>query len=616
MTLQDFLSRLDNVKPKSGYYMARCPAHDDKENSLSLRVGEDERILLKCHRGCTVPQIVAAMGLSEKDLFPEPAEKRSSRQSKSIVATYKYISPEGVAYEKIRYSDKSFIWRQPDGKGGYAFNRKGITPTLYKRVDILPDTVYFVEGEKDVDSLYNHSAAAVSPPDGAKSKWQPQYTEALTGKNVVILPDNDKPGQALAQTAAAELNGKASSVKVLDLTRVWPQLPEKGDISDIFAVMPSEDVFMKLEELEANTPEWATEDLEKSLKLIRASDVPYEPPKFLIPPYFQIGKGTLIQADPGTGKTAFMCAIAAHITTGKPIFDIPVKEPGNVLMISVEDDLPILRGRIEASGGDLTHVSFMEEPAGLTFNSPEIEKAIKAINAKMVVFDPLQAFIGAKVDMHRSNETRPELAKLFEMAGRNNCSITIVGHNAKGSKERSAITQGLGSVDIPAAMRSVMSIIRNPEDESECIVIHVKCSNAPKGRSIKYRIGDRGGVTWTGFSDMTVDDLNIVVKRKEKGIPYENEPLVQVFNQLIADKPAGGFWSYSDFKAEGSKILGVPPYGDLNELRSKLDNGLDKELLQRSGLVVTHGARGSHNRHGIRIERYIQPKGFQLKIES
>lgn len=184
--------------------------------------------------------------------------------------------------------------------------------------------------------------------------------------------------------------------------------------------------------------------------------------------------------------------------------------------------------------------------------------------------------------------------------------------------DKSPVNRALGSVDIPAAMRSVMELTVNPDDPSECVMVHVKCSNAPKGRSIAYTIGARGGVHWVGFSPMTVEDLT-VVKRKEKNKPvihYENEPLVQVFNQLITDKPAGGFWSYADFKSEGAQILGFPPYDDLTDLRQKLDNGLARELQQRDGLIVNYGAKGKNNIRGIRVERYKQPDGYQTKISE
>ena len=348
--------------------------------------------------------------------------------------------------------------------------------------------------------------------------------------------------------------------------------------------------------------------------LIKASDVPYEPPRWLIAPYIQKGKGTLIQADNGTGKTAFVCAIASHVTTGRPLLGIPVATPGNVLILSVEDDLPVLRGRIEASGGDLDKCHFLTNAAGLSFNSPEVEAAVKQIEAKLVIFDPLQAFMGAKVDMFRANETRPEFAKLFEMCARNDCACIIIAHTSKTAGEKSPVNRALGSVDIPAAMRSVLQIIKNPDNEYERIAVHVKCSNAPKGQSLVYSIGDRGGVQWVGFSPMTDDDLTTIVKRKEKGIPYENEPLVQVFNQLITDKPGGGFWSYADLKSEGAKILGFPPYSDITDLRNKLSGPLSKELQQRDGLIVTCGVKGAHGVRGIRIEQYQLPQGYQTSL--
>jgi len=346
--------------------------------------------------------------------------------------------------------------------------------------------------------------------------------------------------------------------------------------------------------------------------LLKASDVPYEPPRFLIKPYFQRGKGTLIQADNGTGKTAFMCAIAAHISTGRAILDIHIETPGNVLILSVEDDLPVLRGRIEENGGDLEKCYFLSNAAGLTFNSQEVEKTVKQIEAKLVIFDPFQAFIGENVKMDKSNETRPKLAKLFEMADRNDCAIAIIAHIGKGSMSTSPVNRSLGSVDIPAAMRSIIQLTRNPDDESELIAVHVKCSNAPKGRSIAFAVVDRGGVQWHGFSDMTVEDLSTIVKRKEKGIPYEDEPLVRVFKQLIADRPGGGFWSYGDLANSCMKILGFPPYSSHYDLKTKLEGSLSRELQEREGLIVTCGHRHSGQR-GIRIERYKDSIEYRIK---
>ena len=349
---------------------------------------------------------------------------------------------------------------------------------------------------------------------------------------------------------------------------------------------------------------------------VAAAEIPYEPPRWLIAPYFQKGKGCLIQADNGTGKTAFMCAIAAHVSTGAPLEGLQVIDPGPVLMVSVEDDLPVLRGRIEANGGDLTKVFLVPAAAGLTFISPEIEQMVQMTGAKLLVFDPFQAFLGSNVDMFRANETRVVLAKLFEMCSRNDCACAIVAHMGKNGLGKAAVNQSLGSVDIPAAMRSIIQIVKNPENDSERLAVHVKCSNAPTGKTLAYSIGDRGGVEFHGFTDFSTEDLSAAVKRKEKGIPYDQEPMVQVFNQLITDRPGGGFWSYDEVKLEGAKILGFPPFGSVGELKKRLDGGLARELQQKDGIIVTHSATGRSNVRGVQIEQYKVPTSYQTKIHG
>ncbi len=607
MTIHDILPRLRGVKGGQGQWTALCPAHQDTRNSLSISTGQDGRILFHCHAGCSVEAIAGALGLSVKDLFED-----KSRSKPQIEAVYTY--PSGA--QKLRRTDKSFSWRRPDGKGGWIYNRQGVPHSLYIAGE-LTGAVFVCEGEKDADNLYKLGCNAASGEDGAgPGKWHKEYTRQLRGCAVCIFQDNDEIGRAYAQETAAALYGVADSVKVLDLATIWPNIPEHGDVSDLIARAGAEKACTLIAKLSTETPYWKPPTDQAKPQLVRACDVPYEPPRWTIAPYIQRGKGTLIQADNGTGKTAFVCAIAAHVSTGQALLDIPVETPGNVLLLSVEDDLPVLRGRIEASGGNLDKCHFLTNAAGLSFNSPEVEEAVKQVQARLVIFDPLQAFMGANVDMFRANETRPELAKLFEMCDRNDCACIIIAHTAKNAGDKSPVNRALGSVDIPAAMRSVLQIIENPDNEYERIAVHVKCSNAPKGKSIAYTIGDRGGVQWIGFSPMTADDLTAVVKRKEKGIPYENEPLVKVFNQLVTDRPGGGFWSYADLKSEGAKILGFPPYTDINDLRQRLDCGLARELQSHDGLIVTHSAKGKGNVRGVRVEPYQHPQGYQTKIST
>lgn len=603
MNLQEVLSHFDGVKRRNeNEYMARCPCHDDKKQSLCIGNGE-KGVVLKCQAGCDTRAILDRVGLKPADLFFE--KKQDNRPQ--IVATYQY--PNGV--QKLRRSDKSFAWRRPDGKGGWIYNRKGVPHSLYIAGELSED-VAITEGEKDADNLHKLGWTAVSGEDGAgPGKWRSEYTEQLRDFPVVIFQDNDDVGKAYAQEVATALSGVAKSVHLLDLSKIWPEIPEHGDVSDLIARFGEEQSSDMIAELIRKTPAWAPQNPAVSC----AADVPYEEPKWTIAPYFQRGKGTLIQGDSGSGKTAFVCAVAAHVSTGKPLLNSTIETPGNVLVLSVEDDQPILRGRIEASGGDLTKIFFHNNPAGLTFTSPEIWSIVKQYKIKLIIFDPFQAFLGSGIDMFRANETRPVLARLFELCDQEDCAVIIVAHTSKNS-DKSVVNRSLGSVDIPASMRSVMQLIRNPDNPDQCVMVHVKSSNAPRGRSIAYTIGDRGGVHWDGYSPITVEDLGNIAKREKKGIPYDKEPLVQVFNQLITDRPGGGFWSYSDLKKEGAKILGFPPFSDLNELRSKLDGGLAKELQKNDGLIVVYGEKNRTNARGIRIEQYQKPKAYQTKLNA
>jgi len=613
VSLCDILQRLDKVKPDGkGGHWALCPCHPDKNPSLSI-TEKDGKILAHCFScRASLPDVLDVLGLSEM-------QTRSSQTVQQNVkeAVYSYA---GGKLRKLKYrrpdGSKYCTWQHKDGNR-WSKGRKNIAPGLYQSRHELPNTLFLVEGEKDADNLEKADVPAVSLPDGAQSKWEPSYSETLKGKSIIILPDNDRPGKAYAEMCAKNLHGVAAAVWILDLKQAWPEIPDKGDVSDLLFRFGVDTGFQMVMDLAQNTPKWtpAAEAPEEPapLSLICADSVEYVPPRWLIEPYFQRGKGTLIQADPGTGKTAFMCAIAAHVSTGKPFLDTPVQTPGAVLMLSVEDDLGVLRGRIAKNGGDLKKVFFMPNASEMTFNSPEIEQAIKQIGAKLLIFDPLQAFLGAKIDMFRANETRPALAKLFEMCDRHDCACAIIAHMGKSNLGKSPVNQSLGSVDIPAAMRSVLHITKNPEVENELLAVHVKSSNAPKGQSIAYSIVDRGGVEWHGFSDFSADDLNIVKKRTEKGIPYDREPLVQVFNQLIADRPGGGFWPYEEVKAAGMRLLGFPPFSTARDLSKKLSGPLARELQTKDGLIVICGHRQNGQR-GIRIEQYQHPEAYQTRI--
>lgn len=268
MTINDILSRLEGVKPGAGpnQYIARCPAHMDQHQSLSIGVGSDGRILLNCFAGCDTEEIVEAMDLTMKDLFVE--------QPKTEIdyPVYYYTDEKGnllAKKERWQGQKKGFTWYRLDSAGewikGLGDGVDKLKMPLYNLKAIAeapPDRpVYLVEGEKDVETLRAYLFTATTTPNGASTKWgEVLYTEPFKGRTVYIIPDNDKAGYAYAQNAAIALSRVAKSVKVLELKKVWPDIPERADISDYIAKVGYQKALEGLKQLEAEAIPFETAD--------------------------------------------------------------------------------------------------------------------------------------------------------------------------------------------------------------------------------------------------------------------------------------------------------------------------------------------------------------------
>jgi 5S rRNA maturation endonuclease (ribonuclease M5) len=242
------LNGLRSQKTASGF-QAQCPAHDDQRESLSIGEGTDARVLLKCHAGCEVKAIVAALDLSLADLFENSVQTRGE-----VDSIYRYEDREGHdLFRVVRYRPKDFRVGRASASGDFEWGLGGVTPVLYHLPDILEagkadERIFIVEGEKDVDSLFAVGLKATTNFGGA-GKWRPSYSESLRNARVAIIPDNDETGRTHAQTVAAALTGVASEVKVVELAG----LPVKSDVSDWLAADHTVD---ELNALVESTPLW------------------------------------------------------------------------------------------------------------------------------------------------------------------------------------------------------------------------------------------------------------------------------------------------------------------------------------------------------------------------
>lgn len=234
------LAKLENVRRKGSGWMARCPAHADRANSLSIDL-DAGKVLLKCFAGCTSSEIVERVGLELSDLFePEAssnghAAAKPATQQRRIVKVYDYqdASGEHILHQTVRYEPKGFAQRRPDGKGDWIWNLNGITPVLYNLpwlgLTIAGDEVWITSGEKDADRLQELGLFATTNPLGeGPGKWHEHFNELLRDKHVIVPEDNDETGRQHVLEVAQSLHGTAASIKVLRL----PGLPEHGDVAD------------------------------------------------------------------------------------------------------------------------------------------------------------------------------------------------------------------------------------------------------------------------------------------------------------------------------------------------------------------------------------------------
>lgn len=215
-----------NGRGSGNQWQCCCPAHDDKNPSLSVS-NQEGKVLVHCHSGCSQTDVIFA--LTKLGLW-----KENNRNSTRIIdSIYSYVDSTGkVIYESVRYSPKSFSLRRPNGYGGYIYNIQGIEPVVYQLPAVLEgisqnQIIFIVEGEKDVVTLNKLGFYATCNHGGA-GKWNEDHSAYLKGAHVIILPDNDKAGREHAIEVIKTLRKYADSIRVLEL----PNLPEKGDITD------------------------------------------------------------------------------------------------------------------------------------------------------------------------------------------------------------------------------------------------------------------------------------------------------------------------------------------------------------------------------------------------
>lgn len=246
------------------------------------------------------------------------------------------------------------------------------------------------------------------------------------------------------------------------------------------------------------------------LKLIHMEDVVSKEVEWLWYPYIPYGKITIIEGDPGEGKTTLVLKLAAALSSGLPLpcDDDKEYEPIHIIYQTAEDGIEdTIKPRLEKAGADCSMIRVIDETdKELSMTDDRLEQAIIETGARLIILDPIQAYIGATVDMHRANEIRPVLKHLGIIAEKHNCAIILIGHMNKASGSKSTY-RGLGSIDIQATARSVLLVARLRDKPNIRIMAHDKSSLAPAGDAIGFEMTEDNGMVCIGPYDITIDEL-------------------------------------------------------------------------------------------------------------
>ena len=481
----------------------------------------------------------------------------------------------GDIYEDAAHHNVVFVGRDADGHPRYASCR-GIYEKF--RQDVAGAEKSFGFAHRGTDKqlmVFEAPIDLLSFIELFPKNWQQHNYLSLGGvsakalqqflserpdmERVFLCLDADKAGEDACKRLVALLPDTVS------VTRIQPTRKDWNDVLVHRAEIPNRNYFKSIVLKEPSKPE--------TVKIIRMSDVELTPVEWLWKPYLPFGKLSVLQGNPGEGKTYFAMHLAAACTNGKLLPNMERMEPFNVIYQTAEDGLgDTVKPRLIEAGADLDRVLVIDDSeVQLTLSDERIEKAIIENNARLVIIDPIQAYLGADVDMNRANEVRPIFMRLGQVAQRTGCAILLIGHLNKAAGMQS-LQRGLGSIDIAAAVRSVMFIGKLKHDPTMRILTHEKSSLAPPGASLAFSLGDEGGFRWVGEYDITADEML-------SGIEPQRETKTQQAKDLICTLLAGGKQVLSEDIDKAALERGIPGR-TVRDAKRELGDALKSKIVE------------------------------------
>ena len=498
-----------------------------------------------------------------------------TKERKLSPSLVNFFIAAGDIYEDAAHHNVVFVGRDADGHPRYASSR-GIHEKFRQDAAGAEKAFGFAHRGTDKQLLvFEAPIDLLSFIELFPKNWQQHSYLSLGGvsgkalrqflsersdvERVFLCLDADKAGEDACKRLAGLLPDTVS------VTRIQPCMKDWNDVLVHRAEIPNRNYFKSIVLKEPSKPE--------TVKIIRMSDVELTPVEWLWKPYLPFGKLSVLQGNPGEGKTYFAMHLAAACTNGKLLPNMERMEPFNVIYQTAEDGLgDTVKPRLIEAGADLDRVLVIDDSdVQLTLSDERIEKAIVENNARLVIIDPIQAYLGADVDMNRANEVRPIFMRLGQVAQRTGCAILLIGHLNKAAGMQS-LQRGLGSIDIAAAVRSVMFIGKLKHDPTMRILTHEKSSLAPPGASLAFSLGDEGGFRWVGEYDITADEML-------SGIEPQRETKTQQAKDLICTLLAGGKQVLSEDIDKAALERGIPGR-TVRDAKRELGDALKSKIVE------------------------------------
>ncbi|WP_270428661.1 AAA family ATPase [Faecalimonas umbilicata] len=474
-------------------------------------VGETNRRTGKEDAGrqkvCPIP--LPGLELPERNESCEIARKYLIEQRKLSEQLVDQMIAKGDIYESKNYHNVVFVGRDKEQNPRYAAMRgtdekryrgeaKG-SEKIYGFGHIGTDEKLFVF-ESPIDLLSYITAVPeewekhsyISLGGLSEKAMKRMYTEYPHIHSIYLCLDNDEPGNERCRQFVSLIPEKLSVYRLEPVKKDWNEC--------LVAEVSVENMAKQMCWRDAR---------EKPVPVMKMSEVEETVVQWLWYPFIPFGKVTLIQGNPGKGKTWLAMAIAAYCTNGKELPNALPIEPFNVLYQTAEDGIAdTIKPRLAKCGADMTRVRFInEDEKQLSMTDDRIEKAIRQNNVRLMIMDPIQAYLGSNVDMNRANEIRPLFRHLSTIAERTGCAIVLIGHLNKSSGSQSDY-RSLGSIDIAAAVRSILFVekVEKEKEQDIRVVYQQKDFLAKKENPVAFSLGEEG-LKWLGEYDISIEDL-------------------------------------------------------------------------------------------------------------